>query len=153
MAATNLLKICSMNYLARLFTGFLFFFIPLYLADLGFNGLQIGFLMALIAVTSLLISLPVGIINDRLDIRYTILLGYLLSFTFFFTIGNFPNFWLFVPAFLIGGLGSTYWRHHTGAISSRTGSPGTRGGSSGSSPLQTISHTSRVPYWVWFSSP
>jgi MFS family permease len=105
MLGTRLAHICLMNYLSRIFIGFAFVFVALYLLDTGFSGLEIGFLMSLLAVTSLFISLPVGIINDRLDIRYTILLGYLLSFTFFFSIGYFSDFWLFVPMFFLGGMG------------------------------------------------
>jgi len=88
-----------------LFTGFLMYFIPIYLIDLGFDGFQMGFLVSLLAITSLFISLPVGIINDRLDIRYTILLGYITSFIFFFFIGIFSDFWIFVLLFFVGGIG------------------------------------------------
>jgi MFS family permease len=94
-----------MNFLSRVFVGFSFVFVAVYLLDTGFSGLETGFLMSLLAVTSLFISLPVGIINDRLDIRYTILLGYLLSFSFFITIASFSEFWIYVPAFFIGGMG------------------------------------------------
>ncbi len=105
MISRNLFHICAMNFLSRVFIGFSFVFVAVYLLDTGFSGLETGFLMALLAVTSLFISLPVGIINDRLDIRYTILLGYFLSFSFFIAIANSSEFWLFVPAFFIGGMG------------------------------------------------
>lgn len=95
-----------MTYLSRFFMGFLIYFIPLYLADLGFDGIQMGFLVSLLAITSLVIVLPVGIINDRLDIRYTILLGYISSFVFFFFIGIFRDFWIFVLLFFVGGIGA-----------------------------------------------
>jgi MFS family permease len=105
MLSRNLFHICVMNFLSRVFIGFTFVFVAVYLLDTGFSGLETGFLMSLLAVTSLFISLPVGIINDRLDIRYTILLGYLLSFSFFITIASFSEFWVFVPAFFVGGMG------------------------------------------------
>lgn len=105
MLERKLTKICSMNYLSKLFTGFLMYFIPIYLIDLGFDGLQMGVLVSLLAITSLFISLPVGIINDRLDIRYTILLGYISSFIFFVSIGIFKDFWIFVLLFFVGGIG------------------------------------------------
>jgi predicted MFS family arabinose efflux permease len=98
-------KISFMDFLAKLFSGFVIYFIALYLAELGFDGLQVGFLISLFAITSLFIALPVGIINDRLDIRYTILLGFLASFTFFFFIGVFSDFLTFVLLFFIGGIG------------------------------------------------
>jgi MFS family permease len=105
MLTRNLLHICTMNLLSRIFIGFAFIFTAVYLLSIGFSGLEIGFLVSLLAITSLFISLPVGVINDRLDIRYTILLGYALSFAFFFSIGYFQDFWIFVPAFFLGGLG------------------------------------------------
>jgi predicted MFS family arabinose efflux permease len=105
MLESRLSHICSMDYLSRLFAGFLIFFIPLYLAGLGFDGLQIGLLVSLISITALFIELPVGIIDDRLDMRYVILLGYISSFVFFFSIGMLSDFWLFIPLFFLGGVG------------------------------------------------
>ncbi len=105
MLSRKLFHICLMNFLSRVFIGFSFVFVAVYLINIGFTGLEAGFLMSLLAITALFISLPVGIINDRLDIRYTILLGYLLSFSFFIMIANSSDFWLFVPAFFLGGMG------------------------------------------------
>jgi predicted MFS family arabinose efflux permease len=105
MLTRNLLHICAMNFLSRIFIGFTFVFVAVYLLGIGFSGLQAGFLISLLAVTTLFVSLPVGIINDRLDIRYTILLGYVLSSIFFFMTGYFQDFWIFMPAFFLGGLG------------------------------------------------
>jgi MFS family permease len=45
-----------------------FFLIPLHFLKLGFNGWQIGFIMAVYAVAPLVISFPTGWINDRLSI-------------------------------------------------------------------------------------
>ena len=94
-----------MVFLSRLFRGFIFSFVALYLIELGFDGLQTGFLISLLAITSLFIALPVGVINDRLDIRYTILLGHVATFVFLFFIGVFSDFWLFIPLFFVGGVG------------------------------------------------
>jgi MFS family permease len=54
---------------ARKFTFIsVFFLIPLHFLKLGFNGWQIGFIMAVYAVAPLVVSFPTGWINDRLSI-------------------------------------------------------------------------------------
>ncbi len=105
MLGKRLAHICSMDYLSRLFVGFFMFFIPLHLVGLGFDGLQIGLLVSLLAITALFIELPMGVIDDRLDMRYVILLGYITSSAFFFSIGIFSDFLLFIPLFFLGGVG------------------------------------------------
>lgn len=105
MFGNRLAHISSMSFLSLIFYSFAYVFIALYLIDLGFDGVQTGFLLSLLALTSLFVALPMGIINDRLDIRYTILVGYILSFIFFYSIAAFPDFLLFIPLFFIGGMG------------------------------------------------
>jgi MFS family permease len=105
MPSNNLLKICSMNFFARLFKGFIFIFVAIYLLGLGMDGLQVGLLASIIPITSLFIGLPTGIVNDRLDIRYTILLGYACFSAFFLGLVFFPDFILLIPLFVLGGIG------------------------------------------------
>lgn len=105
MLGSNLGRISLMVFLSRFFRGFIFIYMALYLVEVGFSGLQVGLLLSLMAITSIFITLPTGIINDRLDIRYSIAVGHLLVFIFLVIVGSIPNFWLFIPLFIVGGMG------------------------------------------------
>lgn len=56
------------------------FFLPVYFKDeLGFSGTQIGILIAVQAVTTMLAAAPVGLANDRLSSRFFLVLGLVLQ--------------------------------------------------------------------------
>jgi MFS family permease len=95
----------SLNFIKQMIVCFTFFFIPLLLFDLGFDGLQIGILMSTFTIVTLFSSFPIGIINDRLSIKYVIITGMLLESLFFAGLYAFSDFWLIVPIFMAGGLG------------------------------------------------
>ncbi len=108
MFDVNLHKAYVMENLSRTFMGFLFIFLPLFLVTLGFNGFQIGFLVSLYAVTALFSIFPTGIINDRYDIRYVLLLGYSMMSFFGLAVTFTDDFFLLIIIFLIGGFGQNF---------------------------------------------
>jgi predicted MFS family arabinose efflux permease len=48
------------------------FYMPIYLKELGYSGIQIGALMGLFSITGLLLIIPLGILNDRIKTKYLI---------------------------------------------------------------------------------
>jgi MFS family permease len=73
MGSIRFLSVTGMFAVLSMVTGF---FLPVYLRDdLGFTGVQIGFLFAMQAVTVMLASAPAGMGNDRVSSRFFIVLG------------------------------------------------------------------------------
>jgi len=84
-----------------------FFFLPLMLAGMGMNGAEIGILFSIMTAMTILVTFPTGMLNDRLSIRSLIITGMLLTSAYFALLSSLSGFWLMVPVFIIGGLGST----------------------------------------------
>lgn len=82
------------------------FYLPLYFTSLGFSGLQIGFLLSLFAITSLLSSFLVGLLSDRLPARYLSSLSFFLFIIYFISLSVTEHFWIITALFFIGGLGN-----------------------------------------------
>jgi len=95
----------SISFSKQFLIGLTFFSLPLLLFDFGFDGLSIGVLMSVFSVVSLFSSFPIGAINDRLSIKYVIIIGMLLESVFFAGLYTFRNFWVMLLFFLAGGLG------------------------------------------------
>jgi len=83
-----------------------FFFIPIYLDLKGFNGLEIGILVALSAVAAFISFFPSGIINDRKSIKKPLALSFALLAIFYFGMTLVDGFVFFFILFLIGGIGT-----------------------------------------------
>ncbi|MFH0956847.1 MAG: MFS transporter [Candidatus Aenigmatarchaeota archaeon] len=82
-----------------------FFFLPVMLFGMGLSGLQIGILMSVLTVVIFLSSFPIGVINDRLSIRYVMMLGMFLESAFFFGLSFARGFPELLLVFIVGGLG------------------------------------------------
>ena len=95
----------SISFSKQFLIGLTFFSLPLLLFDFGFDGLSIGILMSVFSMVSLFSSFPIGAINDRLSIKYVIIIGMLLESVFFAGLYAFRNFWVMLLFFLAGGLG------------------------------------------------
>ena len=54
-------------------------FLPIYLSSIDFSGLQIGILLSIFAVTSLLSSFLSGYFSDRYPIKYLSILKFYLK--------------------------------------------------------------------------
>jgi MFS family permease len=98
-----------------MFSSFSSFALPVYLSSVGLSGYQIGILVSLYAVASIFVTFPTGVINDRWTIRLTMIAGFLMLSVYFLGLGLFDGFLIFLPLFLIGGLGN-----NLGDISLRT---------------------------------
>lgn len=92
-------------FFSTLFWSFVYFLIPVHLADVGLTGYEIGVLTALYVGMSLVVSFPTGFINDRWTVKATLVLGIIMFTTFLLGISLVTSFLLFIPLFVIGGLG------------------------------------------------
>ncbi len=95
----------GLNFAKLLTLNITFFFIPLLLIDFGFDGLQIGILMSIYTVVSIVSSFPIGIINDRLSIKYVIITGMVLESIHFAGLYAFRDFYVIMLFFIAGGIG------------------------------------------------
>lgn len=103
------------SFFFSMFFSFSSFVMPVYLSSVGLNGYQIGVLVSLYAIASVFVTFPTGVINDKWTIRLTMVAGFFMVSVFFFGLGLFESFVIFLPLFLIGGLGN-----NLGDISLRT---------------------------------
>ncbi len=117
----------GLNFFKQMLISFTFFFLPLLLFDLGFDGLQIGILMSIFNIVTLFSSFPIGIINDKLSIRYVIIVGMLLESVFFAGLYAFENFWVIIPFFIAGGLGGNMIDTSIRSLTFKALGPGKRG--------------------------
>ncbi len=106
MKNENFRKAMPLLFLFSLLWSFIFVIIPVYLSTIGLNGYEIGILLAVYAITSVFVSFPTGVVNDRWTIRLTLALGIVMVSAFLLGLGFFESFLLSIPLFLIGGLGS-----------------------------------------------
>ncbi len=81
-------------------------FLPLYFANIGFSGWQIGILLSVFAVTSLFSSAITGFSSDRYPIKYLSVFSFALLIIYTFGLSTTKNFWVILILFFIGGLGN-----------------------------------------------
>lgn len=81
-------------------------FLPIYFVSIGFSGLQIGILISVFAVTSLISSSLVGFFSDRYPIKYLSVFSFSLLIIYSFGLSTTKNFWIIFILFLLGGLGN-----------------------------------------------
>jgi MFS family permease len=117
----------GLNFVKNFLLAFTFFFLPLLLFDLGFDGLQIGVLMSSATIVTLFSSFPIGIINDRLSVKYVIIAGMLLESVFFAGLYAFKDFWVIIPFFMAGGLGGNMIETSIRSLTFKALSPERRG--------------------------
>lgn len=82
------------------------FFLPIYFADIGFSGWQIGILLSVFAVTSLFSSFLAGLLSDRYPIKFISIGSFVLLIIYLFGLSTTVNFWIIFALFFIGGLGN-----------------------------------------------
>lgn len=104
---TSINRIHFINFSRRLTIHTVFFLVPLYFLQLGFNGWQIGIITSLFAFAPLLFSFPIGWINDRFSIKNIIQGALLILVFFFFIVGTIKNFLLMALLFLLLGLANS----------------------------------------------
>jgi len=80
------------------------FFVPIHLRAIGFTGWQIGFLMGIDALMSLLLTLPIGVSNDFLTSRKLIFVSFSVLAPTFALISIASGYMVFLIAFTIMGV-------------------------------------------------
>lgn len=75
------------------------FYLPILYVDLGFDPIQIGFLVSLSFLTHLFLSAPIGILCDKYDIRKIVFISLVFWMIFFFGMLNFSD--IFIITFLV----------------------------------------------------
>jgi MFS family permease len=89
----------------------LYFFLPLYLqGSLGFTGGQIGLLYAVLSLTAILVSFPVGVTADRYPARILTRLGLLGIAASLWGLSEVRQFWPFLLVILGSGLSLQLFR-------------------------------------------
>ena len=86
-------------------TALTFFYLAVWFKeDLGFSGAAIGALFAIHAVTGVAVTLPAGLLNDRVTSRTLVLVGLLVQAACLALLSTVRSFWLFAVIYLIWGL-------------------------------------------------
>lgn len=102
----------SLGLLTSMMSSFKFimnsmsFFWAIYYISLGFSGLQIGILFATTTITSLLLTIPTGITNDRVTPKRLIQFGTIILITEFILLSYTQNFYHILALILIGSFGA-----------------------------------------------
>jgi MFS family permease len=87
-------------------TNSVIFFLPIYFANIGFSGFQIGIILSVFAVTSLLSSVLIGLFSDRYPVKYLSIISFMLLTVYTFGLSTSKNFWIILLLFTLGGLGN-----------------------------------------------
>jgi len=107
--------------------NFSFFFLPLYLKTLHFQGTQIGVLMMLFAITAILFSFKIGILDDKYGSKTNLCLGFFLMIVFYAGLLLFKRFELYLLIFLLGGFGGSTLRVTLNSMFFKLVNPETKG--------------------------
>jgi len=82
-------------------------YIPIYLTDLGFSHLQIGILISVFPLSSLLLVIPFGIFSDKVSPKPLVSSGLALFALFLLGLRYGQGFWEILLVFLLGGIGGS----------------------------------------------
>ena len=82
-------------------------YIPIYLTDLDFSHLQIGILISVFPLASILLVIPFGIFSDRLSPKLLVSSGLALFALFLLGLRYSQGFWEIFLVFLLGGIGGS----------------------------------------------
>ncbi len=92
-------------------TAVTFFYLAIYFKEnLGFSGAEIGVLFSVHAVTGLLVTLPAGLANDRLNSRTLVAVSLVFHAVSLAGMAVVRSFWPFVGVYLVWGLASGLFR-------------------------------------------
>jgi len=93
-----------LGYLVNLFPAF----VVLFFLDFGFSLTQIGFLLAIVPLTTLIFEIPTGAIADIYGRKPSVLTGYLLEGVAYFSMFFAKNFYTFVLLLSLLGFATTF---------------------------------------------
>lgn len=103
----SLALVRAINFIKSFLVNFTAFYLPLLFVDYGFSGLEIGILFSVFTVMGILTSFPAGVLNDKLSIKGTAVIGFLALGFYFYGVANFNSFATVLLLTVIGGFGST----------------------------------------------
>ncbi|MBD3239457.1 MAG: MFS transporter [Chitinivibrionales bacterium] len=84
------------------------YFLPIYFKELGFSGVQTGVYFTIASISTLVLSLPMGISTDRFSIaRIFMLSGLLMSISFLGFIFT-RSYWVFCAFAFLGSFGGRF---------------------------------------------
>lgn len=84
--------------------GMFFYFVPIYLQDLGANPLMIGSIFSAFGVMMLMAHIPSGYLSDRLGRRPLLLANWIVGLIATVLMALAPSLWIFVAGYLMYGL-------------------------------------------------
>lgn len=101
-------KLVILHIVFRLLQGCVYFYLALILKELSFSGWHIGILLAMYSLTPLLISVPAGILNDRINSRVLIALSCVGNGLFYTGLIFTKSFTPLLFLFLLGGASNNF---------------------------------------------
>ena len=107
----NELKLLWPFYLDSLISPMLFFmpaFIIVYFSGIGLTGTQMGFLLAIYPLSSLLFEIPTGAIADLYGRKFSVLLGYILEGIVMLSLFFWKDYYLMLFSFAFLGLAGSF---------------------------------------------
>ncbi len=105
-----------------------FFFLPLFLLERGRSGWEVGLLMSLFAFTTLLLAMPFGFCNDRMESRRLVAAGFAALAVFYFGLSSAAGLGPLALCFLLGGLGASLTQISLESLVLKGAGPENRGG-------------------------
>lgn len=98
------------------------FFLPLFLKDhLRFSGIEIGILYGTLSITGIIVTFPIGFINDRLLPRAMILTSLILIGLSSWLQGTVTHFAPFFAVFILFGIGTNIFKVSLDALLFKSG--------------------------------
>jgi len=83
-------------------------FFVVYFLDIGLSAFQIGILLAIMPLFSLVFEIPTGAVADLYGRKFSVLLGHAIEGVGYFLLLFFTNFYLFMLVFALIGIGRTF---------------------------------------------
>jgi DHA1 family quinolone resistance protein-like MFS transporter len=102
-AQDRLQLIAGILFVFRVLIFITLFFLPLHLKNIGFSGWEIGILMAVDSLTSLLTTLPIGISNDLIASRRLVVGSFLALACTYFMLAEATGFFVLMALFILLG--------------------------------------------------
>jgi MFS family permease len=101
-------RLTFLNCAYRFLQGTIFFYLAIILKDLHFSGWAIGAILALYSFTPLILSLPAGILNDRMSSRFLITLALVGYCLFYLGLIVCRTFYPLLFLFFLGGASANF---------------------------------------------
>lgn len=87
----------------RFLQGSVFFYLAIILKEMNFNGLQAGIILSMYSITPLILSIPAGFLNDRINSKVLITAAFIGNAFFYLALLKTRAFFPLLIVFFIGG--------------------------------------------------